>query len=245
MEGVVWIGAAVRESVGGFGFEEAEARWSARVRTCNSPKISTTYQHIMPRPMPTPGPIRAIRLSADGSSPHLLTLETIIADPSPRPSNAHLGYYRVMLEYLLDNDPVCHVPNVPVFWSPRAWELRDVVKFRYLCKSKPDLNGRYTLLMTNAKEDLKANPYLSNEKFDSFGDAFVLKEVGYKWLLGADLDDVMGCLLELRHGHEFPQYENVPEGILNSGLLEVVRRDCFKEDVCPCKQLPELLCSYG
>lgn len=187
----------------------------------------------MPRPMPTPGPIRAIRLPADGSSPHILTLQTFIADPSPRPPNAHLGHYRVMLEYLLDNDPVRHVPNVRVFWTPKAWELRDVVKLRYLNSSTPDLNGRYTLFMTDAKEGLRANPYLSNEKFDYFGDAFVLKEVGYKWLPGADLDDLMGCLVELRHEHVFPEYENVPEGVLSSDLLEVVRRDCFRDDFEP------------
>lgn len=180
--------------------------------------------------MPTPGPIRAIRLPADGSSPHVLTLETIIADPSPRPTNAHLGYYQVMLEYLRDNDPVRHVPKVRVFWSRRAWELRDVVKFRYLSTSKPGLKGRYTLLMTDAKEGLKANPYLSNERSDYFGDAFVLKEVGYRWLPGADMDDVMGCLLELRHEHVFPEYEDVSDGILDSDLLEVLRRDCFRED---------------
>lgn len=187
----------------------------------------------MQREIPTPGPIKALRLPADGSPPHLLTLQTIIADPPPQPSKVHLGYYHVMLEYLLDNDPVRHVPHVRVFWTPKAWELRVVVKLRYVNKTTPNLNGRYCLLMTDAEEGLQVNRYLSNEKNDYFGDAFVLKEVGYKWLAGADLQDTVGCLLELRHEHVFPEYENVPEGIVGSDILQVIRRDCFHDDGKP------------
>lgn len=188
----------------------------------------------MQRELPSPGPIRALRLPADGSPPHLLTLQTFIADPTPHPPpNVHLGYYRAMLEYLLDNDPVRHVPNVLVFWAPTAWELRDVVKVRYVNKERPLLNGRYSLFMTDAKEGLRVNRYVSNDRADYFGDAFVLREVGYKWLPGADFNDVMGCLLELRHEHVFPEYVDVPEGVLESDLLEVIRKDCFRDDFKP------------
>lgn len=187
----------------------------------------------MQRQMPTPGPIRALRLPADGSSPHILTLQTYIADPLPPPPTADRAYYRALLEYLVDNDPVRHVPNVRVFWVPAAWERRDVVKVRYLNKSSPNLNGRYCLFMTDAKEGLQVNPYLSNEQYDYHGDAFVLKEIGYTWLPGADLSDVVGCLTELRHEHVFPEYENVPEGILGCNLLEVIMRDGFRDDFKP------------
>lgn len=205
----------------------------------DSPLPSTQTQHttisqqIMSRPIPTPGPIRALRLPADGSPPHLLTLQTFIADPPERPPNTHLGYYRAMLEYLLDNDPVRHVPNVRVFWVPTAWELRDVVKVRYVSQAMPSLNGRYCLFMTDAKDGLRVNRYLSNDRFDYFGDAFVLKEVGYKWLPGADLNDVVACLAELRHEHVFPEYQNVPEDMVVGDLLEVIRRDCFRDDFKP------------
>ena len=187
----------------------------------------------MEREIPTPGPIKVLRFPADGTPPHLLTLETLIADPPPEISRSQIGYYHTMLEHLLDNDLVRHVPNVRVFWTPKGWEQRCVVKFRYTNKTTPDLNGGYCLLMTDAEEGLQANRYLSNEKDTYFGDAFVLKEVGYHWLPGADLKDTVGCLLELRHEHLFPEYENVPQGILGSSILEVIRKDCFDNHVKP------------
>lgn len=49
----------------------------------------------------------------------------------------------------------------------------------------PNLNGMYCLFMMDVKERLQVNCYLSNEKIEYFGDAFVLKEVGYKVLPGA------------------------------------------------------------
>lgn len=64
--------------------------------------------------------------------------------------------------------------------------------------------------MTDATDGLRVNRCLSNETFDYFGDAFVLKEVGYKWLYGADLNDTVGCLLELRHEHVLTEYEDMP-----------------------------------
>ena len=87
--------------------------------------------------------------------------------------------------------------------------------------------------MTDAKDGLRVNGYLSNDRFDYFGDAFVLKEVGYKWLPGADLNDVVACLAELRHEHVFPEYQNVPEDMVVGDLLEVIRRDCFRDDFKP------------
>ena len=219
--------------------------------------------------------------------PNLRRVQTFVIDSPQRLPNVHVGDYRTMLEYLLDNDPIRHVPNVRIFWVPTAWELRDVVEVRYVKKAMPNLNGRYCLFMshgtlcssltrpssvrqqlcttarrpggfripragsrvsqtngrvrhccggptcspcatspspstaapspdppcgssaptssprgrtrrrkngatrtstknsksaskTDVKERLQVNRYLSNEKIEYFGDAFVLKEVGYK-----------------------------------------------------------------
>lgn len=87
--------------------------------------------------------------------------------------------------------------------------------------------------MTDATQGLRRNAIVSNAAFDYYGDAFVLKEVAYKWLPGADLNDVVGCLLELRHEHVFPEYEDVPEGVLECDLLEVILRDGFRDDLRP------------
>ena len=184
-------------------------------------------------PMPTPGLVRAIRLPADGTPPHPIILETYITGPPQHPPDMRQSYYRTMLEYLMDHDRTRHVPNIHVFWTPIAWELRDIVKVRYTNEIRPSLSGRYSLYMTDSKEDtLLRNPFITNQNFTYFGDAFILKE-NTSSSSREGSNDVMSCLLELRHEHIYPKYEDVPEGILDSDLLHFIVTVGFRDDFLP------------
>ena len=127
---------------------------SATFPTNTNPPTSTFIQ----RQIPMPPPMKALRLPANGSPFHL----------RPKPQNSTSATTAPCSNTsLLNNIPFRHVSNVRLFWAPKAWDLRDVVKFRYVNTSMPNLNGRYyCLFMTDATKGLRVNRWLSDEKFD-------------------------------------------------------------------------------
>ncbi|MCJ1459636.1 hypothetical protein MMC28_010015 [Mycoblastus sanguinarius] len=94
-----------------------------------------------------------VRIPADGSAPHFLTIRTvsIVADRSS-----------------LDNR-LCHVPDVRKYWGAEGWKCHNAIM---LHRPIPMLDGNYYLFNTYCRQYLPANQHI---RLCTWGDAFVFR----------------------------------------------------------------------
>ncbi|KAL9138625.1 MAG: hypothetical protein Q9175_000134 [Cornicularia normoerica] len=171
--------------------------------------------------VPEPCKVRALRIPADGSPIHLITLETLVVEPE---QEQNPGSYRTLLLHLQGED-VRHVPNLLVFWGARGWKRRVHFQTECVFEERQDLDGLYYIFSTLESDGLQLNQYLSNPTEELHGDAFVLGAVGWDLRDDADLDEVMDSMKEIRDKHLYPTYVDVHEEILKSGVVDAIARD--------------------
>ena len=160
--------------------------------------------------IPSPHKVRALRVPADGSAPHVLTLETLMIEPDPIPESMS---YRGLLAWLQEEE-TRHVPNLVVFWGSRGWKSRQYYRIEYECKGCPKLEGFYYVFRTLESDGLQVNPHLSNHGEELYGDVFVFKAAEQAWRAEEDIDGLMDYLGEHRHQWLYPDYVDVDDDIL-------------------------------
>ncbi len=170
--------------------------------------------------IPTPHKVRALRIPADGSPPHILTLETLMLDPDPFPFPES---YQSLLSSL-QKEESRHVPNLLVFWGARGWQRRNRYRIEYECKDCPKLEGHYFVFQTLEKDGFQVNPHLSNQLEEHHGDAFVLRAGEEVWQDEEDLDDIMDLLGDLRHHWLYPEFVDVDEEIVLCDIEQAIAR---------------------
>lgn len=188
--------------------------------------------------IPEPHKVRALRIPADGSDPHLITLETLLTEPTTYPQSTT---YDSLLSHLIKEEKTRHVPNVMVFWGATGWERRSYTWAFYENEaSLQSLEGKYFVFLAVDPERLPPNKHLSNHLLESFGDAFVLKLVERARVTLADFDHVLSYLHYLRHEHLFPEYEDVKDEILESDIVETIAGDLLDAAIEGAKRRGEM-----
>ena len=141
-------------------------------------------------PQPTGSIARVVRIPADGSAPHMLSLHTI----------------DIASEDNLD----CffgHIPDFRGFWGQEGFTSRDMASYSAFDESPPELNGYYMGFKRLAKDHLPLS------KHTGFcGDAFVFKMKAREWTPGDYMEekDDEGRLL----------FDDIPDGFLESAVLK-------------------------
>ena len=182
--------------------------------------------------IPEPYKVRALRIPADGSPPHLITLETLVTEPTTLPQSLtepttlpQSFNYKSLLSHLKDNDKSRHVPNVMVFWGQEAWENRSHAWIYYDRKATESLIGWYYLFVTADQGKLPPNQHFSSGLADMKGDAFLLGLVAQPWRDTAEFDHVLDYLYYLRQEHLFPVFRDVRDEVVGSDIVEFVVGD--------------------
>lgn len=187
--------------------------------------------------IPAPHKVRALRIPADGSDPHLITLETLITEPPTYPESAT---YEMLLSHLGKEEKARHVPNVIVFWGQRGWEKRNYFWSDYGNEALGIPQGKYYVFMAVDPENLPENKHISNHVLEYYGDAFVLKMVERPRATLADFDHVLEYLHYLRHEHLFPEYEDVDEEIVESDIVANIASDLLNVPVWDAEERAEM-----
>ena len=189
--------------------------------------------------IPEPHKVRALRIPADGSDPHLITLETLITEDIIYPQSTT---YDALLSHLEKQEKARHVPNVIVFWGATGWENRAYTWSFYEDEAMESLEGNYYVFLAVNPASLGPNQHLSNHLLEPYGDAFVLKLVERERASLADFHhDVLAYLAHLRHYHLFPDYEDVKDEILQSGIVATVAGDLLKAAIERAKSSGEMV----
>lgn len=192
----------------------------------------------MSHPTPATRNVRALRIPADGSPPHLITLETMMTEPVPPPqSNSYEG----LLSHLGKTEKARHVPNVKAFWTLRGWEDRTCSWVYYGNGSMKDVEGMDYIFLAVDHDRLPPNRHLSTDLFDCCGDVFLLKMVHWPEKRAADYADPIDCLRHPRHEHRFPEYADVDDRVLGSDLLEATVRELLRGAVLAMKNRGEMV----
>ncbi|CAF9929069.1 hypothetical protein IMSHALPRED_007806 [Imshaugia aleurites] len=161
--------------------------------------------------IPEPRKVRALRIPADGSRPHIITLQTIITEPVT-PYEAHLK----------ENELPRHVPNVTVFWGSSGWENRSHFLMHYGNESMKEAG--YYVFLAGSPDTLPVNKHLANHLMDWQGDVFVLKMVERPVYNAADFVDVMDFHYQMQWEYLFPDFLDVDDEIQESDVVECLAK---------------------
>ncbi|KAF7981654.1 hypothetical protein HWV62_32766 [Athelia sp. TMB] len=119
--------------------------------------------------LPSPVTITVLRIPADGSPSHLVSLQT-----------THEGVSEGVGHHLH------HIPDVRPFWKvPRAWRYRDIGHLEFSDQQQRACNGSYMVLYSFALDDLPQNThspaFILRSIGNSWGDVFVVKMMPNEW----------------------------------------------------------------
>ncbi|KAE8346430.1 hypothetical protein BDV24DRAFT_123844 [Aspergillus arachidicola] len=136
-------------------------------------------------PTPPSVTITGARFPADGSPPHLVSLNTTSQGVSEGPDSF-----------------LHHVPDLRSFWkTSRAWKWRDINRFNLENQPFPNCNGVYMLFFSFDLDELPLHKNVVGPlgERSAAGDAFVVKLKSHEYGENgwAEYDDVSPEFLEL------------------------------------------------